>query len=68
MKNKNKSDLADLEGWIPFFMTNEEWFRRVSDENGSRLELTDKAPKKAIESYKRFYTDHYSKDGRLTMY
>ena len=57
-------DRSDLDEWTPYFLTNKEWYRRVTDEKGSRLELTDKAPKEAIESFKEFYTEYYTKDGR----
>ena len=36
---------------MPYFMTNKEWYYY----DGEMLKLTDKAPKKAIESYKEFY-------------
>lgn len=37
----------------PYFMTNKEWF--YHDEKEEKYKLTDKAPKKAIESYTEFY-------------
>ena len=37
----------------PYFMTNEEWY--YHDKKKNRLFLTDKAPKKAQESYKEYY-------------
>lgn len=37
----------------PYFMENKEWF--YFDEKEFCYKLTDKAPKKAIESYKEFY-------------
>jgi hypothetical protein len=37
----------------PYFMTNQDWYRR--DEELGRFVLTDKAPPKAVESYKKFY-------------
>ena len=37
----------------PFFMSNKEWF--YFDEKEWCYKLTDKAPKKAVESYKEFY-------------
>ncbi len=37
----------------PYFMTNEEWYT-YNVEKGE-LELTDKAPPKAIKSYKEYY-------------
>jgi len=38
----------------PFFMTNPEWFRY--DLKKGTYVLTDKAPEKAKNSYKRFYS------------
>lgn len=43
-----------------YFATNEEWY--VYNEKKGILELTEKAPPKAVESYKEFYknlTDSY---------
>lgn len=37
----------------PYFMENKEWY--YFDEENFCYKLTDKAPKKAIESYKEFY-------------
>ena len=37
----------------PYFMNNEEWY--YYDWEDMKYKLTDKAPKEAIESYKRFY-------------
>ena len=37
----------------PYFMKNKEWY--YHDEKEWRYKLTDKAPKKAIESYNEFY-------------
>lgn len=37
----------------PYFMTNKNWF--YFDEKEWKYKLTDKAPKKAVESYKEFY-------------
>lgn len=37
----------------PYFMTNEEWY--YFDVKERKYKLTDKAPKKAIESYNEFY-------------
>lgn len=37
----------------PFFMTNEEWY--YHDKKKNRFFLTDKAPKEAQESYKKYY-------------
>lgn len=36
---------------MPYFMTNKEWYYY----DGDQLQLTDKAPKEAIESYKEYY-------------
>ena len=45
---------------MPYFMENEEWF--YFDSSEKIYKLTDKAPKKARESYKEFYSEVY--DGR----
>ena len=37
----------------PYFLTNKKWFKY--DEKNKKYILTDKAPQKAIESYKDFY-------------
>lgn len=37
----------------PYYKTNKEWY--YYDEDKEKDILTDKAPKKAIESYKKFY-------------
>lgn len=37
----------------PYFMTNPEWYK--FDEEEFRYVLTDKAPRKAVKSYKEFY-------------
>ena len=42
----------------PYFTSNPEWYK--FDEENHRLVLTDKAPRKAVESYKKFYTMHDS--------
>lgn len=42
----------------PYFLTNEDWY--YFDEDEFRYKLTDKAPEKAVESYKQFYSDEYS--------
>lgn len=39
---------------FPYFMTNTEWYE--FDPQKGKYVLTDKAPKKALESYKEFYT------------
>lgn len=40
---------------IPYFMKNKEWY--YYDEQEEIYKLTDKAPLKAIESYKEFYEE-----------
>ncbi len=40
----------------PYFMTNPEWY--TFDEEQFKYVLTEKAPKKAVESYKTFYEIH----------
>lgn len=40
---------------MPYFMENEDWY--YFDENEFRYKLTEKAPKKARESYKQFYAE-----------
>ena len=37
----------------PYFLTNKKWYEY--DEKGKKYILTNKAPQKAIESYKDFY-------------
>jgi hypothetical protein len=37
----------------PYFLTNEEWYEY--DEKSKKYILTNKAPKKAQESYENFY-------------
>ena len=39
----------------PYFMTNSEWY--YYDEDTGRYKLTDKAPVKARNSYKEFYSE-----------
>jgi hypothetical protein len=39
----------------PYFMENEEWY--YYDEEEEIFKLTDKATKKAIESYNKFYEE-----------
>lgn len=38
----------------PYFLTNKEWYWTIPGKSGYKL--TDKAPKKAKESYKEFYS------------
>ena len=40
---------------MPYFMQNKVWY--YFDEENFCYKLTDKAPPKAIESYKEFYDD-----------
>ena len=40
---------------MPYFMTNEDWFR--FDSESKKFVLTDNAPKKAKESYEKYYKD-----------
>lgn len=40
----------------PYFMINKEWY--YWDKKQWKYILTDKAPKKAIESYKEFYSEN----------
>lgn len=40
---------------VPYFMANEDWW--FYDWEEMKYKLTDKAPKKAIESYKEFYSE-----------
>ncbi len=37
----------------PYFMENKDWY--CFDEKDFRLKLTEKAPQKAVESYREFY-------------
>ncbi len=39
----------------PYFMTNKEWY--YYDMKKYKYKLTNKAPKEAIESYKKFYKE-----------
>ena len=41
----------------PYFMKNKEWY--YFDEDAFMYKLTDKAPQKAIDSYKEYYADVY---------
>ena len=40
---------------LPYFMTDESWY--YFDYKDRRFKLTDKAPRKAIESLEQFYRD-----------
>ena len=42
----------------PYFMENKEWF--YFDGNSFEYKLTEKAPPKAVESYKEFYANVYN--------
>lgn len=44
----------------PYFVENEEWY--YFDEKAFRYKLTDKALKKAIESYKEWYENRIYED------
>jgi hypothetical protein len=44
----------------PYFMQNKEWY--YFDELEFKYKLTEKAPQKAIESYKEYYRDVYDGD------
>ena len=41
---------------MPYFMKNKNWY--YYDAKEGIFKLTDKAPKKAIESYKEFYKEN----------
>lgn len=49
MKNLGGSMFVDM----PYFMENEEWY--YFDFVERKYKLTEKAPQKAIESYKKYY-------------
>ncbi|MBS6626374.1 MAG: hypothetical protein KH274_02760 [Veillonella sp. oral taxon 780] len=41
---------------MPYFLENEEWYTEHRDERGRlKFKLTEKAPKKAIDSYKEYH-------------
>ena len=40
----------------PYFLENEEWYT-INEGEGRGYLLTDKAPKKAVESYNKFYKE-----------
>lgn len=40
---------------VPYFLENKEWY--YYDEKKGCYKLTDKAPKKAIESYNKYYEE-----------
>jgi len=40
---------------VPYFIMNDEWY--YYDEEEEIYKLTDKAPKEAIESYNKFYSE-----------
>lgn len=43
----------------PYFMKNKKWY--YFDEENFCYKLTDRAPRKAIESYRKFYADELIK-------
>lgn len=45
---------------MPYFFINKKWY--YYDEKEEKYKLTDKAPKKAVESYEEFYS---TKDNNL---
>lgn len=47
----------------PYFMEKKEWF--YFDEDEFCYKLTDKAPKKARESYKEFYSEVYGGEKKI---
>lgn len=44
-----------LKADTPYFLTNKEWY--YYDVKSFKYKLTDKAPQKAIDSYKKYYED-----------
>lgn len=48
---------------MPYFMENEKWF--YFDISEKKYKLTDKAPKKARESYKEFYSEVYGGEKKI---
>lgn len=42
---------------VPYFLKNDEWYTFDPDDEDRAYKLTDKAPKKARESYEEFYSD-----------
>lgn len=53
----------------PYFLKNKEWYIENKDlpdflggKSKRKYELTDKAPQKAIDSYKRFYEEIEQED------
>lgn len=44
-----------LKAKTPYFLTNKEWY--YYDMETGRYKLTDKAPEKAKESYKKYYEE-----------
>ncbi len=39
----------------PYFFTNKEWYKIIIVDGVPCVKLTDKAPKKVIESYKEYF-------------
>lgn len=56
----------------PYFMSNKEWFKEIEFMSDEWFELdrgyvlTDKAPKKAIDSYNEFYKVKVDENGRIS--
>lgn len=48
---------------MPYFMENEKWF--YFDTSEKNYKLTDKAPKKARESYEEFYSEVYGEKNQI---
>ena len=42
---------------VPYFMKDKSWYVFDPDDDERAYKLTDKAPKKARESYEEFYSD-----------
>lgn len=58
----------------PYFYENSEWYKEERDKDGmvTKITLTDKAPPKAIESYKEYMKIRYGKikkdkDGKISV-
>lgn len=43
---------------MPYFMTNDDWY--YFDFEHKKYMLTDKAPQKAVDSYKQYYKEVYN--------
>lgn len=57
--------IAMMFGIVPYFLTNKEWF--YIDENKYTYILTDKATKKAKESYETYFAE-LNEDNMLDLY